>query len=79
MQKIIDVLVKECKAHYVSPYNLARIYGSLEDNEKTFAWLEKTFEEHNPDLIELPTEPSFDSARGDPRFGRLLSRVGFVA
>ena len=45
--------------------------------EWTFGWLEKAYDEHSPDFIELRTEPTFDSVRFDPRFSELLSRVGF--
>ncbi|MEO8159340.1 MAG: tetratricopeptide repeat protein [Betaproteobacteria bacterium] len=78
MQEIVDTLVMESTAHYVSPYSLGRVYGSIEDKEQTFAWLQEAYDEHHPDLIELPTEPAFDSVRSDPRFRQLLSRVGFV-
>jgi TolB-like protein/Flp pilus assembly protein TadD len=78
MQEIVDSLVRESKARYVSPYNLGRVYGSLGDNQQAFAWLEKAYDERHPDLIELATEPSFDSLRSDPRFRQLLARAGFV-
>ena len=46
--------------------------------KQTFAWLDKAYDEHHPDMIELTTEPCFDSVRSDPRFKQLLSRVGFL-
>jgi len=73
MQKIIREL--ESVTRYVSPYDLARTYACVKDKEQTFAWLEKAYEEHNPDLIELNMEPSFDSIRSDPRFHNLLLRI----
>jgi hypothetical protein len=77
MNNTISALEKESRKHYVSPYNLARAYASLGDKEQTFAWLEKAYDEHSPDFIELKAEPVFNSVRSDVRFGRLLSRVGF--
>jgi len=81
MQKVVATLEREAKKRYVSPYNMGRVYGSLggslNDKERTFAWLEKAYDEHNPDLIELKMEPTFDSVRSDPRFTQLLSRIGF--
>jgi len=73
---IANDLAGEAKVRYVSPYNLARVYGSLRDKEQTFRWLETAYAEHNPDMIELVMEPSFDSVRTDPRFADLLRRVG---
>ncbi len=75
MQQIVDAL--ESEKRYVHPYNMARVFGSLGDKEQTFGWLEKAYDEHSPDFVELRTEPTFDSARSDPRFSELLSRVGF--
>jgi hypothetical protein len=77
MQQIVDTLETESEKHYVHPYNMARVFGSLGDKEQTFGWLEKAYDEHSPDFIELRTEPTFDSVRSDPRFAELLSRVGF--
>lgn len=31
---------------------------------KPYFWLEKAYDEHNPDLIELTMEPSFDTRIG---------------
>ena len=44
----------------------------------TFEWLERAYQERNPDLIELRSEPVFDGLRSDPRFADLLRRVGWI-
>jgi TolB-like protein/Tfp pilus assembly protein PilF len=73
MQKIVDEL--KVSARYVSPYDVARTYACVRDKELSFAWLEKAYREHNPDLIELNMEPSFDTIRSDSRFTDLLRRI----
>jgi hypothetical protein len=45
----------------VSPYNIARVYGAIDDKLQALHWLERACQEHNPDLIELTREPSFRS------------------
>lgn len=62
---------------YVSPYNIARVYGAIGDKRQTFTWLEKAYEEHHPDLIELAREPSFTALRSDPKFSELMRRIGW--
>jgi TolB-like protein len=62
---------------YVSPYNLARVYGAIDDKQRALEWLERAYQEHNPDLIELAREPSFASLRSDAKFRGLMSRVGW--
>ena len=74
-QKILDKLTSEDKQRYVSPYHLARAYASMNDSAETFDWLERAYNEHNPDLIELRMEPSFDSVHSDQRFSDLLKQI----
>lgn len=73
MEEIIREL--QCASRYVSPYDVARTFACVKDKEQAFAWLEKAYEEHNPDLIELKMETSFDTIRSDPRFNNLLRRI----
>jgi tetratricopeptide (TPR) repeat protein len=61
---------------YVSPAELAILYGALGDNEKAFASLEKAFTESDFQLTSLKVEPGYDPLRADPRFQDLIGRVG---
>lgn len=62
---------------YVSPGELAVLYGALGDKETAFASLEKGYAEHDLQLQFLYADPAFDPLRDDPRFQDLLRRVGF--
>jgi TolB-like protein/Tfp pilus assembly protein PilF len=62
---------------YVSPYNVARVYGAMGDKQRALDWLERAYQEHNPDLIELTREPSFASVRTDAKFRELAERIGW--
>jgi hypothetical protein len=64
---------------YVLPYNVAKIHAAARDRRKTFEWLETAYEGGNPDLIELNSEPVFDSIRSDTRFRDLMRRIGWSA
>ncbi len=61
---------------YVSPGELAILYGALGDKESAFASLEKAYAEHDLQLQFLKVDPSFDPLRDDPRFQDLIRRVG---
>lgn len=74
---ILDELENPAGKRYVLPYNIAKIYSAMGNAEKAFEWLERSYKEGNPDLIELNSEPIFDGIRGDPRFGELMQRVGW--
>jgi TolB-like protein/Tfp pilus assembly protein PilF len=79
MQAILAELDEQSAQRYVSPYNLARVHAASGDADLAFTWLERAWEERNPDLIELVSEPVFDPVRPDPRFADLLRRVGWTA
>jgi tetratricopeptide (TPR) repeat protein len=76
MKRIVQKL-GEGRQPYVSPYNVARLYGAIDDKPRALEWLERAYEEHNPDLIELTREPSFSSLRSDAKFRELAVRVGW--
>ena len=44
--------------------------------QQAFTWLEKAYNEHHPDFIELKIEPALDNLHDDSRFADLLRRVG---
>jgi TolB-like protein/Tfp pilus assembly protein PilF len=62
---------------YVLPYNIAKIHAAGGNKKKAFEWLERAYAEGNPDLIELNSEPVFDTLRRDPRLSDLMRRVGW--
>ncbi len=76
MQKIMQELDAIGHRH-VSPYNIARVYGAIDDKQRALEWLERAYREHNPDLIELTREPSFASLRSDAKFRELTERIGW--
>ncbi|HSE38713.1 MAG TPA: tetratricopeptide repeat protein, partial [Blastocatellia bacterium] len=57
---------------------LATLYAGLEDRDQAFAWLEKAAEERFVVLASLKVDPVFDSLRSDPRFDKLLRRMGLA-
>jgi hypothetical protein len=78
MAKIVAEL-SEGGHRYVSPYNVARVYGAIGDKQRALEWLERAYQEHNPDLIELTREPSFESLRSNAKFRELVERIGWHA
>jgi TolB-like protein len=76
MERIVKEL-GEGGDRYVSPYNVARVYGAIDDKQRALEWLERAYREHNPDLIELTREPSFAGLHSDAKFRELVERIGW--
>jgi len=78
MERLVQQLVASGD-RYVSPYNVARAFGAADDAQRALEWLERAYQEHNPDLIELTREPSFRSLWSNDKFRQLVRRVGWSA
>jgi hypothetical protein len=56
----------------------AIVYGALGEKDTAFTWLEKAYEERDPQLTYLKVGPRFDPLRQDPRFKEVLRRIGLA-
>jgi tetratricopeptide (TPR) repeat protein len=55
---------------------VAAIYAALGDKDRAIASLEKAVELRDLGLVFLAVEPMYDGLRGDPRFTKVLDKVG---
>jgi len=59
----------------------ASIYAYVaipQERDKLMALLEKAYSEHSPYLTNLKVHPMYDPLRSDPRFQKLLHRMGLA-
>ena len=75
-RRLIAQLAARSKERYVSPFNLAVIYGGLGDATHTLDWLEKADREGSPSLNFLVLSPAFAVVRSDVRFTALVKHLG---
>jgi TolB-like protein/Flp pilus assembly protein TadD len=61
---------------YVPAVYVALVYIGLGRKDEAFHWLDKAYDERCEYLVYLGSEPLADPLRVDPRFARLLSRLG---
>jgi TolB-like protein/Flp pilus assembly protein TadD len=61
---------------YVPALYFATVYIGLNRKDDAFYWLDKAYDERCEYLVYLGTEPMADPLRSDPRFSRLLGRIG---
>lgn len=78
-EKFLDQLLELSRHQFVSCATIAVVYAGFDDRvDQTMEWLEKAYEERAGLLIWLNVWPIFDHLRSDPRFVRLLRRIGFA-
>jgi TolB-like protein/DNA-binding winged helix-turn-helix (wHTH) protein/Tfp pilus assembly protein PilF len=74
--EILEDLKNRSEQGYSDAADIALIYAGLNEKDHAFTWLEKAYQDRfNPSVL---SRPAFDTLRSDPRFQRLLRRVGLV-
>ncbi len=56
--------------------SVAVMYGALGEANEAFAWVEKAYQERDPQLTYFKTGRRFEPLRKDPRFEQLVHRLG---
>ncbi len=74
--RLLKELNELSKKRYISPFELALIYFSLNRMDEGFERLELAFQHRCFELITLRIDPRFDDVRGDLRFQQLFSQLG---
>lgn len=72
----LQELSEIARTQYVPAVYFAAVYAGLGDKDHAFHWLDKALEERDDYLINLNVDPMADPLRSDPRFQRLLRRIG---
>ncbi len=84
VQKQIDIQLdsqrsslEKDKNAYLPAFRIAIDYARLQDKDKTFEYLNKAYDQREPQIAELKIRLPFIFLRDDPRFKELLKKVGF--
>jgi len=76
-RRILAKLKKQHQRGLAPSGSIAILYGALGELNQAFAWLEKAYEERDPELTYLKVPARrFEPLRHDPRFQDLLRRMG---
>jgi eukaryotic-like serine/threonine-protein kinase len=76
-EKLLGELKASSKERYVPASNVALVYAGLGETNQALDWLDKAFDERDVHVLLLKAVPHWDGIRTDPRFTRLLQRIGF--
>lgn len=68
-------LLRSSATKYVSPYNIALIYNSLDMRNDALEWLEKSYAQRDPKMTFLKVEPKWNNLRNETRFIDLVKRM----
>jgi tetratricopeptide (TPR) repeat protein len=75
-QKIAGQLVNYSKQRYVPASVIAMIYSGLGETNLALEWLEKAYQQRDPQLFRIKVVPFVDPLHSDPRFIALLKKMG---
>ena len=74
--EIMNRLEEESRQHYVRSEIMAMGYAAVGDLDRAFACLDRAFQVRSAGLIYLHVDPGYQPLRDDPRFRRLVDRIG---
>jgi tetratricopeptide (TPR) repeat protein len=74
-RRILAKLEKLHEQGVVPSGSVAILHGALGESNEAFAWLEKAYEERDPQLTYIKAGRRFEPLRKDPRFEQLVHRV----
>jgi TolB-like protein/DNA-binding winged helix-turn-helix (wHTH) protein/Flp pilus assembly protein TadD len=75
--RVLDEMKRRSESTFVPAGAFVNPYLALHDYNKAFLWFDRGCAEQSGILQFLKVHPFFDPIRGDPRFQKLLQRVGF--
>jgi tetratricopeptide (TPR) repeat protein len=73
----LDDLLKSSTTRYVPTYRMRSFYNALGMHDKALEWLEKGYEQRDPQMTFLNIEPKWSNLRNEPRFVELRERMRF--
>jgi tetratricopeptide (TPR) repeat protein len=73
---MLEATERRAESVWVAPSGLAAACVGIGEYDKAFHYLERACEVRDPIMTVFAVLPIFDPLRGDPRFGRLLGKIG---
>lgn len=73
---ILAELEQMAEAGYIDPYTICQVHVALNESDRAIASLERVLSERAPFAFSLKLDPGLDPLRPDPRFSRVVARLG---
>ena len=75
-RQILAELLKIAERHYIAAEEIASVYVALGEKDEAFKWLDRACEDHGGAIHAIPIRPVFKSLHADPRFRKIVRRIG---
>lgn len=75
MRRVAQVRAQRALTIGAGAMGVARHYSRAGDWEKVIEWLERAFEQRDPNVLMIRASPEFDAVRDDPRVQVLIQRI----
>jgi TolB-like protein/tetratricopeptide (TPR) repeat protein len=75
-EQLLESLLETARQQYVAAPLIAEMCIGLGDYDRAFGWLDRGIEERSSVLVGLLVNPRYQPVRDDPRFQRIIERVG---
>jgi pentatricopeptide repeat protein len=76
--ELLSELKERSKKGYVSSFWMGVVYYFFGDLDKAFEWFEKAYDEQDGNLMFITAPPPFKSIWPDPRYKKLLTKMGLT-
>ncbi|HSF14508.1 MAG TPA: tetratricopeptide repeat protein [Vicinamibacteria bacterium] len=76
-ERVLGSLVTNPASKGVLPYEIALVYVALGNSDEALTWLRIAYEDRDPSMTDLATDPALDDLRSDHRYRALVRDVGF--
>ncbi len=75
-RKVAEQLKLTARQHYVPAWDMAVLFAGMGDADTAFRWLEESYAKRESQMPFLKVDYRMDPLRADPRFQKMLRRVG---
>jgi adenylate cyclase len=72
MERMAEAYIIKKDTSYVTPWQIATLYTRAANKDKALEWLERAYEEHDPNMPYISADPIFDEISADLRFLKIL-------
>lgn len=76
-KRLFAELEEKSKKQFISPYLLAIVQVALDQKQRAMELLEEAYIVNSIDLVQAKVDPKLDPLRDDPRFQKLMKKIGF--